>query len=230
MSSILKALQKLEQERAARRGGPPDISEEILKQGKTAKSAPRWLLPVGMAVVAAVAVLATYTLMGGFSTRKISTNSTSTSVAAQHTTPASPPPSEVVPSGGTGGTAATAPSLPPVEVIRNLPVVHETATRKASVTPKPARQQAAPAPGPRQPAATPVKADTPPPAPAKPSRPSLTVGGIAWQQNNSLRLAVVNGMSVTEGSVVEGARVEEIYPDRIRFSFRNERFELPLEK
>lgn len=232
MSSILKALQKLEQERAAHRNGPPDIAEEILKQGKTAKSAPRWLLPAGMAVVAAVAVLATYTLMGGFSARKASTNLTSTSDAAQRTTPATPPPAGPVPSSGTGGTAAAAPSLPPVEVIRDLPVAQEIVTRKASLTPKPARRQAAPAPaGPRQPvAAAPVKADASPPSPAKPPRPSLTVGGIAWQQSNSLRLAVVNGMSVTEGSTVEGARVEQIYPDRIRFSFRNEHFELPLEK
>ncbi len=41
MSSILKALQKLEQERAARRGGPPDISGEILKhRGTAGKPAP----------------------------------------------------------------------------------------------------------------------------------------------------------------------------------------------
>jgi general secretion pathway protein B len=56
----------------------------------------------------------------------------------------------------------------------------------------------------------------------------LSVGGIAWQESSSLRLAVVNGISVNEGSAVEGARVDEILPDRVRFSFRNEHFELPL--
>jgi hypothetical protein len=75
-----------------------------------------------------------------------------------------------------------------------------------------------------------VQADTPSPAPVKTPRPPLNVSGIAWQQAGSLRLAVVNGTSVSEGSTVEGARVEGIFPDHIRFSFRNEHFDVQLEK
>ena len=56
MSFILKALQKLEQERAVRRNGRPDITGAILRQRKSAKPLPVWLVPAGMAFVAAVAV------------------------------------------------------------------------------------------------------------------------------------------------------------------------------
>jgi hypothetical protein len=41
-------------------------------------------------------------------------------------------------------------------------------------------------------------------------------------------LAIVNGVTVYVGAVVEGARVEEIGKDRIRFSYGGERFEVPL--
>ncbi len=230
MSSILKALQKLEQERAARRGGPPDISGEILKRGKTGKSTPRWLLPATMAIVAAAAVLATYTFMGGFSTRKDHVSSTTTSSAPPPATAPAPFPADPAQAAAIRGTA-TPSVLPPTAVVRDVPVARRTVTQETSLVPKPAPRPTTPVTvSTQQISAAPTKTDTPPPAPAEPSRPSLNVGGIAWQQSSSLRLAVVNGMSVSEGSVVEGARVEEIFPDRIRFSFRSQHFELPLVK
>ena len=41
---------------------------------------------------------------------------------------------------------------------------------------------------------------------------------------------MVNGRPVAEGATVEGARVEEIFPDRVRFSFANRTFEVSLGK
>ena len=66
MSSILKALQKVEAEKAARRNAAP-IAGEIgrIRQRRGVKS--RWLIPAAMVAVAAVAVFATYTFMGGLS-------------------------------------------------------------------------------------------------------------------------------------------------------------------
>jgi general secretion pathway protein B len=43
-------------------------------------------------------------------------------------------------------------------------------------------------------------------------------------------VAVVNGIPVSNGSVVEGARVEDIQRDRVRFSYGGERFEVTLGK
>jgi general secretion pathway protein B len=65
---------------------------------------------------------------------------------------------------------------------------------------------------------------------AQPGPPVLKVTGIGWQKGNADRLAIVNGRAVSEGAVVEGARVEEIFPDRVRFSFNDKTFEIPLGK
>jgi general secretion pathway protein B len=59
----------------------------------------------------------------------------------------------------------------------------------------------------------------------------LTVSGIAWQKESTSRLAVVNGVPVIQGAVVAGARVEEILPDRVRFTRGDSRsFEVFLGK
>jgi general secretion pathway protein B len=60
--------------------------------------------------------------------------------------------------------------------------------------------------------------------------PPITVSGIAWQKDNSARLAVINGTTVAEGGMVEGARVQEILPDRVHFSFNNREFDIYMKK
>jgi general secretion pathway protein B len=59
---------------------------------------------------------------------------------------------------------------------------------------------------------------------------SLTVSGIAWQKENINRMAVVNSTPVREGGMVEGARVKQILPDRVRFSLNGKEFDVLLEK
>jgi hypothetical protein len=56
--------------------------------------------------------------------------------------------------------------------------------------------------------------------------PSLTISAIVWYEEPSKRFAMINGLIVTEGSVVEGMRVEEIYPDRVRFLHQNQHLEI----
>jgi general secretion pathway protein B len=56
------------------------------------------------------------------------------------------------------------------------------------------------------------------------------VTGIAWQNDGQDHIAIVNGVSVSEGSTVEGTRVDKIFPDRVRFSSENGSFEVPLAK
>jgi hypothetical protein len=74
----------------------------------------------------------------------------------------------------------------------------------------------------------PVVAVTPA-APAK-RIPTLRVDGIAYHFGSADSLGVVNGTTVYAGAIVEGAKVEEIGKDRIRFNFEGERFEVPLGK
>lgn len=41
------------------------------------------------------------------------------------------------------------------------------------------------------------------------------VSGIGWQKDASSRYAVINGNAVSEGGVIDGAKVLEIHPDRV---------------
>jgi hypothetical protein len=58
--------------------------------------------------------------------------------------------------------------------------------------------------------------------------PSLKISAIVWYEERSKRFAMVNGVIANEGSVVEGVKVEEIYPDRVRFSHNGRPFEIPI--
>ncbi|KAF0221155.1 MAG: hypothetical protein FD174_653 [Geobacteraceae bacterium] len=214
MSSILKALKKLEDEKAARSGKTADIAGAILKTGRRKEQKQKWLILTGMLFVAVAAVLATYALMGGFSHMR------------QETAPVTATPSN--------RPETTAPSFldhapPPAgpSVIENRPSLMAPRTITKVL---PAMQTAAPTASPQQPAPTAeTRTETAQPATAAPL-PVLSVSGIAWQKDSASRLAVVNGMSVTQGATVGGARVEEIFPDRVRFSLENRTVEVLLGK
>ena len=72
-----------------------------------------------------------------------------------------------------------------------------------------------------------------PPVPAvpvvTPAKPVLKVNGIAFQDGAD-SVAVINGITVSKGSVIEGVRVEEIQKDRVRFSRGEEKFDIILDK
>ena len=60
--------------------------------------------------------------------------------------------------------------------------------------------------------------------------PHLTVNGIAYQEGGSDNLAVINGITVSNGAVIEGVKVEDIQKDRVKFSHGGEKFEIILNK
>jgi len=102
---------------------------------------------------------------------------------------------------------ATAPRVPAPEP---LPVLQKT------VTPPPESPPAAPQTGapPRQIPAVTEGGD------------NITISGIAWQDERSLRRAVINGSLVGEGAEISGARVVEIRENRVRFSRDGQIFEV----
>jgi general secretion pathway protein B len=57
---------------------------------------------------------------------------------------------------------------------------------------------------------------------------AFAVSGIAWNKDSADRLAIVNGQPLTTGSAIAGALVEEILPDRVRFSQEGKTFEVHL--
>jgi general secretion pathway protein B len=56
----------------------------------------------------------------------------------------------------------------------------------------------------------------------------IMLSGIAWQDDRRARRAVVNGFLMQEGGVVSGARITEIFQDRVRFTLAGKYFEIPL--
>jgi general secretion pathway protein B len=213
MSSILEALKKLEDEKAARQSGAGHISGKVVKSGRRAKQHPKWMLPAGMAAVAAIAVLSTYLLMRGISGRS-GTVQSAPSVLHQPESAGTlqrPEP-----------TALPA-TIPPA----TIPTGHKRSLPPSSST-TPARE--APAAATRLPQGEATGAVNP--APSQPTAvtglPVLQVTGIGWQKDNANRLAIVNGRPVVAGNVVEGARVEEILSDRVRFSINGRSLEITV--
>jgi len=208
MSSILEALKKLEDEKAARLSNEGHFAGKVIKTGRRRKEQPGWLLPASMAVVAAVAVLVTYIFMGGLSSRNKRHPSLVSAEPRQSAAPSAAP--------------APIPSFPSSAArIRALSLSPSTkAAKQAHPT------ESVPEKG--QPESR--HGEKPATAPNSPAVPTLQVTGIGWQKDNADRLAVVNGKPVTEGAVVEGARVEEIFPDKVRFSFNNRTFEITMGK
>jgi len=105
---------------------------------------------------------------------------------------------------------------------RSLP--HSPSTSPAREAPAPTAATRLPQEG----AAVQVKPAPPLQPAAAPGLPVLQVTGIGWQKDNANRLAIVNGRPVVAGNVVEGARVEEILQDRVRFSINDRSFEIAV--
>jgi len=55
--------------------------------------------------------------------------------------------------------------------------------------------------------------------------PALVIEEIVFHQDPASRLVIINELPVMVGTDIEGARVEEILPDRVKFSYQGKRFE-----
>lgn len=239
MSSILKALRKLEEQKAARPQYQLDISSGIMREKRPGKER-RWIVPAGMAAVALAAALGTYSIMalqvktddnrrGGSLQTSATPHSRTGSAAEEQNRAALPgvnPVSAPQPASGTrlspaGEGAATA--------VKDVPVSSPSPQRKA-----PALQAAPPSlPAVRAaiPAAPPAALSSKiiePQENTSTHRPNLKLTGIAWQKDSASRYAVVNGVAVSQGTMIEGAKIEEILPDKVRFSVGQRSFELLL--
>jgi general secretion pathway protein B len=57
---------------------------------------------------------------------------------------------------------------------------------------------------------------------------ALRLSAIVWHEEPSRRIAVINGTITTEQSVIEGVKIEVIYPNRVRLSQNGRLFEILL--
>jgi general secretion pathway protein B len=230
MSSILKALKKLEHEKAVPKPGAFRIDTDILQGGSTRRTFSSGALLAAIAIFAC-GVGATYFFM----------RPDTQPVPVQH--------SQASKSGASGEPSTGSQPMLPVSA---TPAI-EPLQRPEELQPHPSvkaplragqpergiqsqeRQQqfqrltpieSLPQPTPPEPrSASPAT----PPA-AAPVPPVLKVDGIAFQDGGTDGVAVVNGVAVSRGSLIEGARVEEIQKDRVRFSRGSEKFEIILDK
>jgi hypothetical protein len=69
----------------------------------------------------------------------------------------------------------------------------------------------------------------PPPDRPGAALPSLKLTVIGWHEEPSKRFAFLNGMMIYEGSVIEGVKIVEIFPKRVRYLYNGTHFEIPLD-
>jgi len=234
MSSILKALKRIEEQKTVRR----DVSHDMEWVGGDGTGRPeakrRWPTVAALAAVALVSVVSTYWLTQRAGDRRQTVSPAGQDAmprpARPFSTPAAPPPGEVPremlirPAAPTVPRPSAVAPVSPRET-REVPTLDGDADAPeiAAAPPRPEPRKAVRQTGAPRPAELPQAQ----PAAAAAS-PRFNVTGIAWQGEGQVHLAVVNGQSVTEGSIVDGARVERISPDKVSFSFRNRTFDVPL--
>jgi general secretion pathway protein B len=228
MSYIIDALKKLEQEKArkAKRPGSITIAGELFSENRPAryqKSGRNAAIAI-LAAVALTFAISWYFLKG----------SGSRVVAMRPSVPATTPQPAISSPAGTAPQPTAAPSattpaepphavqppavpavtVPAAKTLPGKPVVSNDDEEDTGRRPKRAQSQKA------------VSAKVAPALAAAPA--DIQVTGIAWQDERSLRRAVVNGLLLKEGAVISGAQLKEILPDRVRFERSGSLFEVPF--
>jgi general secretion pathway protein B len=219
MSSILKALKKVENDNASRRPDELRINAEILRADSASKFSSSGMLLISLFLVAFGAG-GTYLYM----TRDNATESkrtNSSTVSGQM-----PPPTAAIPE-------ITEEQLPPAIVVAPAKQQIVVEAKKTQIPPPASLAKSAP-PVAKQPAvaAQPVVVTSPGTAPltAPPpvAVPALRVNGIALQDDSSGSVAMINGEPVASGGIIAGVKVVEIYKNRVKFSYKGETFEVLL--
>ena len=229
MSVILDALKKLDREKSFPRDGTANIAVEILRPDlpHSGKRIPLYFVIVTLTAVATAAI--TYAVVEfGFLSK-------------------SSPPAPMNPPAPSQQVAPAPLSHEPVhdardEINRVPPKIQNPVEGKnPAETKKPAESQNLATPLGQKEASQNViieKATVAPEIAKKTTEqtpdgsattpPSLKLSAIVWYEEPSKRFAMINGVIITEGSVIEGVKVEEIYPDRVRFSHNGRPFEISI--
>ena len=223
MSSILKALKKLEHEKSVHKPYAYRIDTEILQGDSTSRRSYSASASLAAVALFMCGVGATYLYMKHAKTP-----------ATVQTSQA--PITEVRNEPSTGIPLLPAPNKTAAEPKLRPSVKPISDPEKSRPSPRPVEKKQSPG---VKPAETGPQALTPEPKPVPlpvpvapvvaPVRPALKVNGIAFQDGAD-SVAVVNGTTVSKGSVIEGARVDEIQKDRVRFSRGGETFSIILDK
>ncbi len=203
MSSILKALRKLESDKSAMGEGSVDIGRDILKRSyQVPEERPRGVILIAVGVITVVAGLGAVWIFGLDS-------------PVENRPQAVPQVVESVPVAAPESVVTLA--LPATDI--PLPRLKQPA-RVSGVGNKQSVAGAESAPSPLK-----STASQPGALPAGMVIPELLVEEIVYQADPGARLAVVNDLPVMEGTMIDNVQVVEILPDRVRFSVQGILFE-----
>lgn len=197
MSSILKALRKLEHEKSAMGEGSVDLARDILKRSYEERTT-SWLGPVVIVIIVLLLVGFGWWILAP--QEPLQPDNRLVPQAAEAVIPLTPV------------TSNTPPRQSPVIIMPNRGLQQGAKLAEA-------QQQQAPTPVPDPPAS--LK----PTAVAPLVIPDLVIDEIVFVADPSARLAVINELPVMQGTDIAGARVIEILEDRVRFEFKGVRFE-----
>lgn len=235
MSSILKALKKLEDERAIHRPDSLKIGSEILRGEKQQRHSATGLVLAALLLFAGGSI-ATYLYMKPNSSPVVDVAKKPVTVSGS-TQPMSKskPPLQTLSRAMTDIKTEELPKAIEIVPAKNYKIVrtipppkpqkHVVATKSApSISPKPQGQ-----PKLDQQKKLPTVTTTVQPPAVAGTVPALRVNGIAYQ-GAADSVAVINGVPVSVGGMIEGAQIEAIQKDRVRFSYNGDNFEIPLGK
>ena len=219
MSSILKALKRLEQEKAARKPDSFRVDAEILKGGTSRRTSP----------VAVFLVVLVIFVCGGSATYFFMKKP---SVSAPPHLPPTTDPKARLEAPALPESMPVQPAVQATDAVKTLPrpAAEKPVPQLKPAVSRPQAQVGKPSGTPPQAVLPEAKPETQPAVPVPAGKPLLRVDGIAFQDNSVDSFAMVNGVTVSKGSVIEGVRVEEIQKDRVKFSRGGEKFEVFLEK
>lgn len=232
MSSILKALKKLEDEKAAHQPDSLKIDSDILRGESSRRHSTTGLILAALLLFTGGSI-ATYLYM--------KKDPSPTVVSSE--TPAEAP-AKVESRAQRVTSAPNATYIKTEQLPESIEVVPARRSQATVPAPKQKKQSgpAKPVPVVTRPSVdktvqqqrknVPLGALTAPLAVPQVVRtiPLLRVNGIAHQGGTADNVAVINGVPVSDGAVIEGVKVEEIQKDRVRFSYKGETFEIALGK
>jgi general secretion pathway protein B len=231
MSYILDALKKLEHEksRKSRVGGMINISGALFENERPKPSrAAGWKIALAVTIAILVTFAVTWQfLQSGKGREKPSarlaappppTSPVKVEIAPAPPVPAAVPVQQALPAASSVPAPAAPvrvpdnnnPAKPQEAVEQSVPATDDDEDRASRKRARGRKGQVLPA---EQAGAAPA---------------DIQLSGIAWQEERRARRAVVNGFLMREGGVVSGARITDIYQDRVRFSLSGKIFEIPL--
>jgi general secretion pathway protein B len=223
MSVILDALKKLEREKSSRRSGTANIAVEILRPDlpRPGKRVSRYVAIAFLTAIAAAAITYGVMVKGGFLSKSSPLPAMNPPAPNQQAAPV-PNPSE--PARDTRDEISPVPPKIQSSVTSKRPAAASVENKRDEKT---LNQNVSP----READIAVEKTKMPPehtPKGSASASPSLNISAIIWYEEPSKRFAMINGLIVTEGAFVEGMKVEEIFPDRVRFLHNSQHLEISI--